>query len=114
MLEVRVLPVASGRDRRAALNVAGPADDPPQAQAAGECRTARYLSAAAERTGAPEPGCLMWARAGSGAVEGLPHSRSHSSRTRTLPVRIQFSNLKYSTFNFTRVVPAIRVPVRPI
>ncbi len=56
MLEVRVLPVASGRDRRAALNVAGPADDPPQAQAAGECRTARYLSAAAERTGAPEPG----------------------------------------------------------
>ncbi len=50
MLEVRAL--ASGRDlpAAAALNVAGPADDPPQAQAAGACRTARYLSAAAERS----------------------------------------------------------------
>ena len=60
MLEVRV--PASGR---AALNVAGSAGDPPQAQAAGECRTGRYPSAAAvrsrqHRTGATEPGFLMW------------------------------------------------------
>jgi hypothetical protein len=61
MLEVRVL--ASGRDLRAALNVAGPADDPPQAQAAGERRTARYLQVSAARAGPPneaDSGTKLW------------------------------------------------------